>query len=234
MQENSRWHKLDTADDVAKAVKQRILAAAQLAIAEHGKFKLVLAGGSTPKKIYSLLATAQADWSNWFIYYGDERCLPENHPDRNSLMATQAFLAHVAIPANQIFTIPAELGAELGAKLYQTIVADAIPFDMVLLGMGEDGHIASLFPDRHYPVNELVHAVFDSPKPPPERISLSTCALSNTRSLLFIIIGAEKQRTVQQWRADSPLPVCMIKPELGVDIYIDHAALGSFTSDDCV
>ena len=144
MQQNSRWHTLETADQVAQAAHQQILIAAEHAIADHGNFKLVLAGGSTPEKVYRLLAQADADWAKWTIYYGDERCLPTDHADRNSLMATQAFLEKVAIPFSQIFTIPAELGAEKAAKKYQRVVADALPFDMVLLGMGEDGHTLSL------------------------------------------------------------------------------------------
>ena len=110
MQHNSRWHILETAEQVATAAYWQILDAAEHAIAEHGTFKLVLAGGSTPEKVYRLLAQADADWANWHIYYGDERCLPVDHADRNSLMATQAFLGKVAIPDSQIFTIPAELG----------------------------------------------------------------------------------------------------------------------------
>ena len=127
MQQNSRWHTLETADQVAQAACQQILIAAEQAIADHGNFKLVLAGGGTPEKVYRLLAQADADWAKWFIYYGDERCLPTDHADRNSLMATQAFLEKVSIPSEQIFTIPAELGAEQAAKKYEQVVADASP-----------------------------------------------------------------------------------------------------------
>jgi 6-phosphogluconolactonase len=224
MQNNSRWHTLETADQVAQAAYQQILDAAERAIAEHGIFKLVLAGGSTPEKVYRLLAQADADWSRWTIYYGDERCLPADHADRNSLMATQAFLEKVAIPDTQIFTIPAELGPEQAAKKYQQIVADAVPFDMVLLGMGEDGHTASLFPGHLHQEDELAHAVYNSPKPPPERVSISAKALSNTQQLIFLITGANKQEAVKNWRAGQDLPVATIVPENPVDIYIDRDA----------
>ena len=227
MQNNSRWHTLETADQVAQAAYQQILAAAEHAIAEHGTFKLVLAGGSTPEKVYRLLAQAEADWSKWFIYYGDERCLPADHADRNSLMATQAFLEKVAIPEAQIFTIPAELGPEQAAKAYQHIVASALPFDMVLLGMGEDGHTASLFPGHQHPKDELAHAVYNSPKPPPERVSISAKALSNTGQLIFLITGANKQEAVKNWRSGQDLPVATIVPENPVDIYIDKEAFNS-------
>ncbi|MDD1638059.1 MAG: 6-phosphogluconolactonase [Methylococcaceae bacterium] len=224
MQHNSRWHTLEMADQVALAACQQILASAEYAIAEHGRFKLVLAGGSTPEKVYRLLAQADADWAHWFIYYGDERCLPADHADRNSLMATQAFLEKVSIPDAQIFTIPAELGPEPAAKKYQQIVASALPFDMVLLGMGEDGHTASLFPGHQHREDELAHAVYNSPKPPPERVSISARALSNTRHLIFLITGANKQEAVRNWRSGQDLPVATITPENPVDIYIDRDA----------
>mgnify|MGYP001176953805 CR=1 FL=1 len=224
MQENSRWHTLETGDDVAQAVCQRILEAAEQAITEHGIFKLVLAGGSTPEKVYRLLGKAEVDWGKWFIYYGDERCLSEGHKDRNSVMATRAFLAHVAIPESQVFTIPAEFGPKLAADFYQNIVADALPFDMVLLGMGEDGHTASLFPGHQHDLEEWAHAVYDSPKPPLERVSLSVKALSTTQQLIFIVTGANKQEAVQQWRSGQDLPVAIIQSLKFVDIYMDKDA----------
>jgi 6-phosphogluconolactonase len=227
MQPNNRWHTLETADQVALAAYEQILKSAEQAIADHGTFKLVLAGGSTPEKVYRLLAHADADWSKWYIYYGDERCLPADHADRNSLMATSAFLEKVAIPDAQIFTIPAELGPEPAAKKYQQIVASALPFDMVLLGMGEDGHTASLFPGHQHQEEELAHAVYNSPKPPPERVSISAKALSNTQQLIFLITGANKQEAVKNWRSGQDLPVATIVPENPIDIYIDKDAYNS-------
>lgn len=224
MQSNSRWHCLDSADQVAEAVYERIMAAADSAISKNGKFKLVLAGGSTPEKVYQLLAKANADWGRWYIYYGDERCLPTDHKDRNSVMAKQAFLDKVAIPAQQIFTIPAELGPVAGAESYQQTVADAIPFDMVLLGMGEDGHTASLFPGHQHDPEAMAHAVFNSPKPPPERVSISAKALADTVELMFLVTGSNKQEAVKAWRQGADLPVATIKPENPVDIYIDKEA----------
>jgi 6-phosphogluconolactonase len=225
MQINSRWHQLDTADQVAQAAAQHILAAAGQAISERGHFKLVLAGGGTPEKIYRLLAEANVDWQKWHIYFGDERCLPSDHQDRNSLMAQRAFLGKVSIPEQQIFVIEAELGPGKAAEHYCNIVAEALPFDMVLLGMGEDGHTASLFPGHQHNENELAHAVYNSPKPPPERVSISAKALSQTQALLFLITGKSKQEAVKQWRSGQDLPVATIKPENPIDIYIDNEAL---------
>ena len=227
MQQTSCWHILETADQVAFAAYQQILEAADQAIANHGQFKLVLAGGGTPEKVYRLLAKANADWSRWFIYYGDERCLPVDHAERNSLMAETAFLSKVAIPQEQIFTIPAELGPESGALQYQNNVAVALPFDMVLLGMGEDGHTASLFPGHQHNTDELTHAVFNSPKPPSERVSISAKGLSDTKQLIFLITGKNKQEAVKGWRIGEDLPVTAIIPKKAVDIYIDQDAYNS-------
>lgn len=227
MQNNSRWHILETAEQVAQTACQHILETAQQAIADRSKFQLVLAGGSTPKKVYHLLAQADADWPRWYIYYGDERCLPIAHKDRNSFMATQAFLEKVAIPDSQIFTIPAELGPKKAAQSYQQTIADALPFNLVLLGMGEDGHTASLFPGHQHQDQELVHAVYNAPKPPPERVSLSAKALSSTRQLIFLITGTSKQEAVKNWRLRQNLPVATIVPENPIDIYIDRAAYNS-------
>ncbi len=224
MQENSRWHPLATADEVAAVACQHILKSAQQAIAERGTFKLVLAGGTTPEKVYRLLAKTATDWSKWVIYYGDERCLPADHADRNSMIAQQTLLDHVPIPAEQIFTLQAELGGEAAAEQYRPIVAAALPFDMVLLGLGEDGHTASLFPGHVHDPDELVHAVYNSPKPPPKRVSISAKALSDTHELLFLVTGANKREIVKAWRSGADLPVATIQPEATLDVYIDSDA----------
>ena len=197
MKPDYHWHVLATADDVALAAYEHILAEANSAIAERGQFKLVLAGGTTPEKVYRLLAQADADWSKWFIYYGDERCLTADHAERNSVMAEQAFLSGVAVTKTQIFTIPAELGNEQAALQYRQVVKDALPFDLVLLGMGEDGHTASLFPGHQHDTEELVHAVYNSPKPPSERVSISAKALSNSGQVIFIVTGGKQKRSNQ-------------------------------------
>lgn len=217
------WNCLENADQVAETACKEILAAADAAIAEHGRFKIVLAGGTTPEKVYRLLAKSHADWQNWWVYHGDERCLPVDHKDRNSIMASNAFLNEVAIPKNQIFDIPAELGPEQGAAAYRPIVADALPFDLVLLGMGEDGHTASLFPGQAHDPFELTHAVYSSPKPPPERISMSAQALSNARQVFILVTGANKRDAVKKWCSDLELPIATISNN-NITILIDRDA----------
>ncbi|MCK4840834.1 MAG: 6-phosphogluconolactonase [Methylococcales bacterium] len=225
MQKINQWHQFDTAAQVADAVLEQILTSAESAIAERGKFKLVLAGGSTPEKIYQQLVDAKTDWSKWQIYYGDERCLPADDKDRNSIMAKQALLSKVAIPSSNIFTMPTELGAVKAAEKYRQMIANVEQFDLVLLGMGEDGHTASLFPGQQHDQNESVHEVYNSPKPPSDRISLSAKTLANTRKCFFIVTGESKQTPVSQWKQGADLPVASISPSAGVDIYIDSAAI---------
>lgn len=225
MQKINQWHQFETADQVADQVLVQILKSAEKAITEQGSFKLVLAGGSTPEKIYQQLAKAKTDWSKWMIYYGDERCLPADDKDRNSIMAANALLSKVAIPAENIFTMPTELGAVEAAKKYREVIADVDQFDLVLLGMGEDGHTASLFPGHVNDSAESVHEVYNSPKPPSDRISLSAKTLANTKQCFFIVTGASKIDPVKQWKQGADLPVASIAPTTGVDVYIDSAAI---------
>ncbi|MFK5947877.1 MAG: 6-phosphogluconolactonase [Methylococcales bacterium] len=225
MQKINQWHQFSTAEQVADAVLEQILQGAESAIAERGCFKLVLAGGSTPEKIYQKLVSTKTDWSKWKVYYGDERCLPADDKERNSIMASNALFSKVAIPEANIFTMPTELGAVEAAEKYREAIADVDQFDLVLLGMGEDGHTASLFPGHVNASEEMVHEVYNSPKPPSDRISLSAKTLANTRQCIFIVTGSSKADAVKQWKQGADLPVASIAPAAGVDIYIDSAAL---------
>ncbi len=222
----TRWHVYADAAQVAQQAAGRILTGASRAIAEHGVYRIVLAGGRTPEQAYQRLRNADTDWSRWQVYFGDERCLPPRDPGRNSTMAARAWLDHVPIPREQIHPIPAELGAEAAARAYAQLIRRARPFDLVLLGMGEDGHTASLFPGRTYPEDEDVHAVHDAPKPPPDRVSLSRRALGDAREILILVTGEGKREALRRWRAGEPLPVASIHGPTGVDVLLDRAANG--------
>lgn len=222
-----RWHVYGSVAEVEQALETRILQAAEAAIAARGAFHLVLAGGTTPRAVYQALPMAKAQWQHWHIYFGDERCLPPTHPERNSRMAMTAWLAQVPIPYAQIHEIPAEQGAEAAAHAY-TEVLKAVPrFDLVLLGLGEDGHTASLFPMQEWERAiswPPVLPVHDAPKPPPDRVSLSPDRLSAAESLVFVVTGAGKADAVRDWRAGVGIPAARIQALQGVDVLIDAAA----------
>jgi len=218
------WQYLPDADAVAATALALILSAAEAAIAARGEFRLVLAGGTTPDMLYRRLAASHADWRRWQIYFGDERCLPATDPGRNSRMAAVAWLDKGGIPPGNVHPIPAELGARAAAQQYAPQVAAARPFDMVLLGMGEDGHTASLFPGHAHPAGEQVHAVSGAPKPPPDRVSLSREALSDSRDVLILITGAGKRAAVRRWLAGENLPIAHITARNHLWVLIERAA----------
>lgn len=223
-----RWHGFASTSNLELEAALTIFNSAQLALQQRGEFHLVLAGGSTPRRVYELLRGKDTDWSNWHIYFGDERCLPAVHPERNSRMAAQVWLEHVSIPASQIHIIPAELGAEAAALAYAKIVKQIEIFDLVLLGLGEDGHTASLFPGHDWgnkPDSPPTLAIHDAPKPPPARVSLSANRLSQTRMLMFLVTGSVKRQAVLEWRSGKKIPASVITPACGVDIYLEDKLL---------
>ncbi|MDE2118560.1 MAG: 6-phosphogluconolactonase [Betaproteobacteria bacterium] len=225
-----RWHGYHTTAELEQAAAQAILRAAQQAISQRGAFYIVLAGGTSPRRVYELLSKADTDWSAWHVYFGDERCLPPDHAERNSRMAALAWLDHVAIPPDQIHPIPAETGAEAAAQAYARIVEGIKIFDLVLLGLGEDGHTASLFPDHDWgntPDAPAAITVFDSPKPPPQRVSLSAHRLRAAHQVMFLVTGVAKQQAVTGWRKGVRIPAAAITPANGVDVYIEAALLKS-------
>lgn len=217
---NTRWHAFNSQDAINEAAVKRILAAAEEAINKHGSFLVVLAGGSTPKSIYQLLSQQKADWANWHIYHNDDRCLPVDHAERNSKMARDAWLSLVTIPQNHIHDIPTELGNVAGAKAYAKTLDGVRAFDLVILGLGEDGHTASLFPNQVVDNSADAVPVFAAPKPPADRVTMSQNRLNNTHEVLFLVTGAGKQEAVDNWRNGVKIPAALIAPENGVDVYI--------------
>lgn len=223
-----RWHAVADRQALRQAAIDIILAGAAQAIRQRGAFHLVLAGGNTPREIYRGLCAARTDWSAWHIYFGDERCLPPADPARNSRMAAEVWLAHVSIPPLQLHVIPAELGALEAARSYAGTLRTVGDFDLVLLGLGEDGHTASLFPGHEWgaaPGSPDTLAVLDAPKPPPQRVSLSAARLSRTRQVNFLVSGELKHRAVADWRAGKNIPARAIMPTVGVDVLAESALL---------
>jgi 6-phosphogluconolactonase len=143
-------------------------------------------------------------------------------------MAGEAWLDHVAVPTGQVHPIPAEHGAEKAAAAYAATLHGVGDFDLVLLGLGEDGHTASLFPDHDWgtqPAAPDALAIFDAAKPPPERVSLSATRLSRARQVIFLVAGESKHPAVAAWRAHRNIPARAIAPPTGVDVLLESTLL---------
>lgn len=218
-----RWHIHSSRQELELTVARRLGEESERAIRERGRFHIVLAGGGTPIAVYRRLAGLDTDWKRWWIYFGDERCLPVGDAERNDTMARQAWLDRVPIPAAQIAGMPAERGPVAGAAEYSETLRGCGSFDLVLLGMGEDGHTASLFPDLRRPAADDPPAlpVQNSPKPPPQRITLSAARLARARQVWFLVSGEPKLEALRRWHHGADLPVDWIRPAAGVDIHTD-------------
>ena len=229
-----RWAGAADTKALRLAAYRHILDAATHAIEQHGRFLIVLAGGNTPRGVYRMLRFARTDWSRWQVYFGDERCLPADDAERNSRMAADAWLNHVPILKHQVHVIPAELGASAAALAYAQALCDIGDFDLVLLGLGEDGHTASLFPGCDWGDSENATdalAVFDAPKAPAQRVSLSASRLSRAHEVLFMVAGESKRNAVRQWRMGADIPARAIQPKTGIDILVESILLSTGVSE---
>jgi len=179
---------------------ERLAAAAAKLVAEALRsspaLRLVLAGGTTPKRCYALLAAMDLEWARATVLFGDERCLPPLDPETNFQIATEALL-RVACPLT-VHRIPGELGPEEAAAVYEPIVA-AGPLDLVLLGIGTDGHTAALFPGNPaLRASGYVAGVRNAAKPPPERVSLTLRALRGAKRVVILVAGADKRDALRR------------------------------------
>ncbi|HEY6876168.1 MAG TPA: 6-phosphogluconolactonase [Candidatus Dormibacteraeota bacterium] len=208
---------LATPDDVARTAADEIVAALAA-----GSRTLVLAGGNTPKRCYELLAQKSGiAWGRVTVLFGDERCVPPDDPESNFRMAREALLDQVS-PAS-VHRIAGELGPDEAAKAYDSLVGGLAPLDLVLLGVGEDGHTASLFPGHpELQAKGWAVAVRNSPKPPPDRVSLTLDALRGARRVIVLAAGAGKSDAVAKARRGE-VPSGMIA---GAQWLIDKAAAG--------
>jgi 6-phosphogluconolactonase len=190
---------------IHQAAAERILTLARLRADMSQRFVLALAGGSTPRGLYQRLAAepfaSQMPWQHVHLIWGDERYVPADHADSNYRMVREALLDYVPIPPANIHPVPTDQPtAEAAASAYDREVRALLPtpesqIDLALLGMGGDGHTASLFPHNlalSVPTGELVTLVQDAPKPPPQRISLTLAALNRAAHVLFLVTGADK------------------------------------------
>jgi 6-phosphogluconolactonase len=193
-------------DALANALAVHVAKVALEAVAAGGRFMIALSGGSAmlllAEGIRSGATGTPVDWSAWHIFWADERCVPNDSADSNSTSARQALLAQVPIPAAQIHAVdstlrPPESAREYElrmAKIFRQLAGEWPRFDLILLGVGPDGHTASLFPGNPA-VSETerwVAPVFGAPKPPPERVTLTLPVINRARQICFVATGADK------------------------------------------
>lgn len=195
----------DKAALVAAAADQ-VIELMRDAIATRGRCSLALSGGSTPKPIYQAIAQAELPWDKIYVYWGDERYVPMTHGDSNAKMTYEAWLSHVAIPADNIFTVPTETESpQASADQYQQTLATSFgttlpntpKFDIILLGMGDDGHTASLFPHTAA-LNETEHWITVGQKDDQPRITFTARLINQAHQVMFLVAGANKQAALSQ------------------------------------
>lgn len=235
---------------LARSAAEIFIQLAEESIADHGVFRVALSGGSTPLSLYALLASEpfseRVDWSRTHFFWGDERVVPPDHPDSNFYRARQALFENVPVPEPNIFRIPAELRPEQAAELYEEVllryfsnveeeeIRERARFDLALLGMGDDGHTASLFPGTpaiHEETRWVAAQWVD--KLAAWRITLTPAILNRAAQVLFLVAGEGKSYTLQRvlygsYQPDR-YPAQAIQPEDGeVRWLVDEPAAALF------
>lgn len=227
-----------------QAAAERVVLAAQERVAAAHMFVCGLSGGSTPRGLYQLLAQeplrSQMPWAHTYVLWNDERYVPPDHLDSNYLLARETLLDHVPIPPEQIYPIPTyyddprEAAAAYEQQMRRLLELSQARIDLMLMGMGPDGHTASLFPghpELNTPDDVLVVAVENAPKPPPRRISLTAAAINTSAQVLFLVTGADKAETLQAVLhgpyEPHRLPAQLIRPSNGTTTWLVDAAAGT-------
>lgn len=222
----------------SRAAAEAVATRARAAVQRKGTFTLALAGGSTPRRLYDLLATVhreQVPWARLRILWGDERCVPPDDPRSNYAMARETLLDRVPVHPDAVHRIRGELGPEDGAADYHAVVAGIPDLDLVLLGVGADGHTASLFPGQLDPDDRRWARGVRAPPgvEPPERVTLTLRALNAFHEAIFVVTGTEKRGVVEAAREGEagdtdpePLPAVRVRPATEPVWIVDRAAAG--------
>jgi 6-phosphogluconolactonase len=231
-------------EDLARAARAELLRRAHDLLAERGRFTLALSGGSTPRRLYQLLAEADLDWSRVEVFFGDERCVPPDHADSNYRMAREALLDPARVPEHRVHRMRGELEPAAAAAAYEdelrAVLAPppgvAPSIDLVLLGLGDDGHTASLFPgtaaldeDRRWVVANRV------PQLDAWRLTMTYPLLNAASAVAFLVAGSSKREAVERILAPDPddgahgdarelLPAARVRPASGRLIWMLDAA----------
>ncbi|NQZ53411.1 MAG: 6-phosphogluconolactonase [Piscirickettsiaceae bacterium] len=219
------------------AATEQFVTSARSAIAKRGVFHVALAGGSTPKGLYQKLTTSpymeQVDWSRVHLFFGDERCVLPTHDDSNFKMARQAMIDHLPIPQGNVHRMPTENGdaSEVALSYAQTMneVLQGEPLDLVLLGLGPDGHIASLFPGTEaLDVTETLTTSLYVEKFDSWRVTMTYPTINAARQVIVFIGGEAKAPIVSDITNDvvQGLPVQRLAPQGDYYWYMDAAAAG--------
>jgi 6-phosphogluconolactonase len=236
-------------ESLSRAAAQLVVEQAGQAVKARGRFTVALSGGRTPRRPYEILGQPpcrhQVAWDKVHIFWGDERRVPADDPRSNARLARQAWLEHVPIPLDQIHAIPGHLPPEAAAQAYEArlrafFAGQPPSFDLVLLGLGEDGHTASLFP-HHKVLKEKVRwvcEVYLAPAEPP-RVTLTPVILNQAAVLAFMVAGAAKARVLQevvQGRPDPErLPAQLIQPEGGRLLWlVDQEAAAHLAREEAI
>lgn len=220
------------AASAADAIAERIADARRAGRELH----IALAGGSTPKRAYQLLAAVEGSWRHVHLWLGDERCVPSGHPESNARMVRESLCPGARAEPPRLHEVPSPEVPEDAAWRYGLEVREQVPdgvFDVVLLGMGPDGHTCSLFPG--HPVLEVAHApvapVRGSPKPPPERVTLTLPVIRQSRFALLLATGEEKRDALARALAgDRSIPLALLGDGLD-EVACDVAASPSAAPD---
>ena len=203
----NKWTVFEDINEIAEQLANDILDVAKDSIKLNNRFSIVLTGGNSILSTYKILANSNSEWSKWHVYLGDERCLPAKDKNRNDYIINRVWLKNSPIPIENINFIRAELGAKHGALDYEILLDNVTEFDVVLLSMGSDGHVASLFPNHVYSKNRHVVKEYNSPKYPKERISMSYLRLNKARNVFKIISGKSKSASVKLLLKNNIMPI---------------------------
>ena len=216
------WHTFASPDLAAQAAANRIAELIEQTLQENNICHIALPGGNTPAKCFHYLSQKKINWEHVHWYLGDERCLPAGHADRNDVMIQQSLWQPIHAQKKTIHRIPAEFGANAAAQIYAAHMDNTI-LDIAFLGMGEDGHTASLFPGNIAldNINSVV-PVFNAPKPPAARVSLSVSTLQRATHRIVLTTGESKKRALEQIRAEIALPINRIG---NIEWFVDAAVI---------
>ena len=218
-----KWFTYDEFDAVSKAAAEFIAKEIETCLSQKNICHVILPGGNTPQACLQYLANKKLPWEKIHWYLSDERCYPQAHSERNDVMLEKKLWSLIGV--TNIHLIPTELGAEKAAESYREEVATVDYFDVAFLGIGEDGHTASLFPkNKALEDSRSVIPVFDSPKPPSDRVSLSLQTLSNTHCRVVLVSGVSKAAIIQRIKDGDSLPINCIGD---INWFIDKDALST-------